>query len=223
MSLDVWEIDEAGLRRHPDYATELERRNPLGVVGRVDWGGGARQGLTLVLNGHVDVVPPGDAARWTTPPFRMDVRDGRAYGRGVLDMKGPLVAGLAGAKAVLDSGVALDGSLLVHSVIGEEGRWTWYAGDGASRPHGGRRHRAGADRSPGGDRPGRCAQLPALRTGQGRARGAAPRGRERAGKAHACLRASDGVRTGTQRRRARSALRRQSGAPCDLRRDRARR
>ena len=86
----------------------------------MDWGGGARQGPTLVLNGHVDVVPPGDAARWTTPPFRMDVRDGRAYGRGVLDMKGPLVAGLAGLKAVLDSDVALDGSLLVHSVIGEE-------------------------------------------------------------------------------------------------------
>ena len=120
MSLDVWEIDEAELRLHPDYATELERTNPLGVVGRVDWDGGAGRGPTLVLNGHVDVVPPGDLARWTTPPFRMDVRGGRVYGRGVLDMKGPLVAGLAGVKAVLDSDVAPGGSLLVHSVIGEE-------------------------------------------------------------------------------------------------------
>ena len=120
MSLDVWEIDEAELRLHRDYATELERTNPLGVVGRVDWDGGAGRGPTLVLNGHVDVVPPGDLARWTTPPFRMDVRGGRVYGRGVLDMKGPLVAGLAGVKAVLDSDVAPGGSLLVHSVIGEE-------------------------------------------------------------------------------------------------------
>jgi len=135
MDLDVWEIDEAELSRHPDYATEIERRNPLGVVGRVDWdGGGGRSpngggrtgngptgsGPTLVLNGHVDVVPPGDVSRWTAPPFRMDVRGGRVYGRGVLDMKGPLVAGLAGVRAVLDSGVGLHGSLLFQSVIGEE-------------------------------------------------------------------------------------------------------
>lgn len=131
MDLDVWEIDEAEVRRHPDYATEIEREDPLGVVGRVGWGtgggGGGTDGgngstepRTLVLNGHVDVVPPGDLARWATPPFEMVARDGRVYGRGVLDMKGPLVAGLAGVKAVLDSGVRLRGSVLFQSVIGEE-------------------------------------------------------------------------------------------------------
>ena len=138
MGLDVWEIDEAEVSGHPDYATEITREDPLGVVGRVDWVGGKRSGRdgpgradpdveraagrgpTLVLNGHVDVVPPGDEARWTTPPFEMDVRGGRVYGRGVLDMKGPLVAGLAGVKAVLDSGAALRGSLLFQSVVGEE-------------------------------------------------------------------------------------------------------
>ena len=138
MDLDVWEIDEAELRRHPDYATEIEREDPLGVVGRVGWGAGGRGGRaddgvgggksrTLVLNGHVDVVPPGDVGRWETPPFEMVVRDGRVYGRGVLDMKGPLVAGLAGVKAVLDGGAGggpgvprLCGSVLFQSVIGEE-------------------------------------------------------------------------------------------------------
>ena len=131
MDLDVWEIDEAELRRHPDYATEIEREDPLGVVGRVGWGAGGRDGgtvdgngnhesRTLVLNGHVDVVPPGDEGRWETPPFEMVARGGRVYGRGVLDMKGPLVAGLAGVKAVLDGGAGLGGSLLFQSVIGEE-------------------------------------------------------------------------------------------------------
>ncbi len=127
LDVDVWEIDEAALSSHPDYATELDRRNPMGVVGRYRWTEGSRlegsaavEGRTLVLNGHVDVVPPGDPSRWTAPPFRMDVRGGRVYGRGVLDMKGPLVAGLAGVKAVLDSGVGLRGSVLVQSVIGEE-------------------------------------------------------------------------------------------------------
>ena len=131
MDLDVWEIDEAELRRHPDYATEIEREDPLGVVGRVGWGAGGREGgpddgdggresRTLVINGHVDVVPPGDVGRWDTPPFEMVVRGGRVHGRGVLDMKGPLVAGLAGVKAVMDGGAGLGGSVLVQSVIGEE-------------------------------------------------------------------------------------------------------
>ena len=127
LDVDVWEIDEAEVGRHPDYTTELEREHPLGVVGRCRFAEGSPvegartdEGPRLVLNGHVDVVPPGDLSRWTTPPFRMDVRGGRAYGRGVLDMKGPLVAGLAGVKAVLDSGVGLRGSVLVQSVIGEE-------------------------------------------------------------------------------------------------------
>lgn len=117
MDVDVWEIDEPAVARHPDYATEIEREDPLGVVGRARRGDGGR---TLVLNGHVDVVPPGDRSRWATPPFEMVWRGGRVYGRGAVDMKGPLVAGLAGVGAVLASGCALRGSLLFQSVIGEE-------------------------------------------------------------------------------------------------------
>ena len=117
MDVDVWEIDEARLRRHPDYATEIERRDPLGVVGRARWSDGGR---TLVLNGHVDVVPPGDRSRWATPPFEMVRKGERVHGRGVVDMKGPLVAGVAGVGAVLASGVSLRGSLLFQSVVGEE-------------------------------------------------------------------------------------------------------
>ncbi|MDE2783645.1 MAG: ArgE/DapE family deacylase [Gemmatimonadota bacterium] len=129
MKLDVWEIDEAELSRHPEYASEIVREDPLGVVGCWEEEGGDL-GPALVLNGHVDVVPPGDERRWTTPPFEMALREDpsrpaararrRVYGRGVLDMKGPLVAGLAGVKAVLDSGIPLRGSLCFHSVVGEE-------------------------------------------------------------------------------------------------------
>ena len=117
MDVDVWEIDETGLGRHPDYTTEIQRSDPLGVVGRARWGDGGR---TLVLNGHVDVVPPGDRSRWATPPFEMVRKGGRVHGRGVVDMKGPLVAGLAGVRAVLASMATLRGSLLFQSVIGEE-------------------------------------------------------------------------------------------------------
>ena len=117
MDVDVWEIDEARLARHPDYATEIERHDSLGVVGGARWGDGRR---TLVLNGHVDVVPPGDRSRWATPPFEMVRMGERVHGRGVVDMKGPLVAGLAGVRAVLASKASLRGSLVFQSVIGEE-------------------------------------------------------------------------------------------------------
>ncbi len=49
----------------------------------------------LVLNGHLDVVPPGDPARWSVPPFEGVVRDGRLFGRGAADMKSGVAAMIA--------------------------------------------------------------------------------------------------------------------------------
>src|ERR1700745_852878 len=42
----------------------------------------------LMLTGHTDVVPPGDAAKWTHPPFASEIVGGVLYGRGAGDMKG---------------------------------------------------------------------------------------------------------------------------------------
>jgi succinyl-diaminopimelate desuccinylase len=55
------------------------------------------EGPVLVFAGHTDVVPPGDAARWTHPPFSGEVRDGVLYGRGAADMKGGVAASVAAA------------------------------------------------------------------------------------------------------------------------------
>jgi succinyl-diaminopimelate desuccinylase len=49
--------------------------------------------------GHVDVVPPGEQAKWTHPPFAGKIADGTLYGRGAVDMKGAIACALA---AVLD-------------------------------------------------------------------------------------------------------------------------
>ncbi len=51
----------------------------------------------LVLNGHLDVVPPGDPTRWSVPPFEGAMRDGRLYGRGAADMKSGVAAMIAAA------------------------------------------------------------------------------------------------------------------------------
>jgi succinyl-diaminopimelate desuccinylase len=60
----------------------------------------------LMLTGHTDVVPAGDAARWTHPPFASEIADGVLYGRGAVDMKGAIACKIA---AVLDHLAAHDG------------------------------------------------------------------------------------------------------------------
>jgi acetylornithine deacetylase len=116
LDTDVWEIDFASLKRHPAYTADVERSAGLGVVGTL----GAARGRTLILNGHVDVVPAGEVDRWTRPPFELTEADGRLFGRGVVDMKGQVCAALFAAKAIRDSGVELEGALQIQSVIGEE-------------------------------------------------------------------------------------------------------
>ena len=56
------------------------------------------QGETLAFAGHTDIVPPGDANRWITPPFEPTIRDGMLFGRGAADMKGSLAAMVVAAE-----------------------------------------------------------------------------------------------------------------------------
>lgn len=56
--------------------------------------------------GHLDVVPA-NAADWKFPPYDMTIEDGRIYGRGTMDDKGPMLAAMYGARALMDAGVKL--------------------------------------------------------------------------------------------------------------------
>ena len=131
LAVDRWTIDLDELSRHPSFSAELERDEAIGLVGTLPGTpeaapgaergpGGSGSGRTLVLNGHVDVVPPGDDALWTDPPFSGTVREGRLYGRGALDMKGALVAALYALRAVRSTGLRLAGDVHLQSVVGEE-------------------------------------------------------------------------------------------------------
>lgn len=116
LKVDAWDFAVSDLRGHPAFSMEVERDHGTGVVGRMGQG----KGRTLILNGHVDVVPPGDDALWNHPPWKATVRGGQIFGRGAADMKGGLACALFAAKAIHDSGTRLRGTLLVESVIGEE-------------------------------------------------------------------------------------------------------
>ncbi len=93
-----WDADPVALARDPDYpGSEMPRASLPLAAGTLR---GARPGPRVLLAGHTDVVPPGDRAAWSLDPFRPEVRDGHAYGRGACDMKGGLVAALAALAAV---------------------------------------------------------------------------------------------------------------------------
>lgn len=86
------------------------------VIGRI----GPGRGPKLLLDGHMDTVDIGDPSRWSHPPYDGVIEDGVLYGRGACDMKGGLAAMIYSAKALLDSGVKLDGDLYVAAVVQEE-------------------------------------------------------------------------------------------------------
>lgn len=124
LEVDHWQIPLDELLAEPDFpGAEVERCEAWGLVGRLpgtapDTGIG---GDTLLLNGHVDVVPIGNPAAWSRPDaFSGDVVGDMLYGRGACDMKAGLVAALAAVQAVRAVGVPLRGDLLLASVAGEE-------------------------------------------------------------------------------------------------------
>ena len=88
------------------------------MVGRLP---GRRDGPSLMVDCHVDVVPPGAPDAWSHPdPFGGSVDATHVHGRGSCDMKGGLVAALWAAQALAALRVPLDGDLVVACVQGEE-------------------------------------------------------------------------------------------------------
>jgi len=87
-----------------------ERPNILGYIG------GGEPSVAILA--HMDVVPPGNG--WRQDPFSPRVSDGRIYGRGTLDNKGPYAAAWAGVKAILKSSLPFKGSIILGAVADEE-------------------------------------------------------------------------------------------------------
>ncbi len=122
LDVDRWDIDVEGLSRDPQFpGMEVERSAAVGVTATLRGTGGGR---TLLLNGHTDVVPPGDRGAWSGDPFTARERevDGedRLVARGSCDMKAGVAAMWAAVRAVRASGVVLRGDVVLAPVVGEE-------------------------------------------------------------------------------------------------------
>lgn len=74
----------------------------------------------LMLNAHMDTVAVSQLATWHHSPFGAEIEHGRLYGVGACDMKGGLAAMVYGAKLLRDSGLNLQGSLVLACVVLEE-------------------------------------------------------------------------------------------------------
>jgi acetylornithine deacetylase len=117
LDVDAWKLDLDALRADPRYpGTEAERTEGYGLVAQTAPGTPA-----LVLQGHVDVVPVGDLAKWPDrDPYSAAIRGDVLYGRGACDMKAGVAVNNAVLRTLQRSGVRLQRPLGVHCVVSEE-------------------------------------------------------------------------------------------------------
>jgi acetylornithine deacetylase len=120
LRVDEFEVDEDKIRDHPGYSPSIVsyagRRNVVGVHQPK----GAVRGRSLILNGHIDVVPVGAQRLWTKPPFAPWIDGDRLYGRGAGDMKAGIVAYCTAFEALRSLGLEPAAPVYLQSVIEEE-------------------------------------------------------------------------------------------------------
>lgn len=116
--LDIWELGGEELRNHPAFCSD--RNSFEGSPNLVAVLKGTGGGRSIILNGHIDVVPTGDEKNWKHDPFSGHIECGKLYGRGATDMKGGSVALLMAIESLIATGVKLNGDVIFQSVIEEE-------------------------------------------------------------------------------------------------------
>lgn len=120
LAVDRWQIRVEDIRHLPGFSpVTVSYDNAWNVVGTHRPAAQA-QGRSLILNGHIDVVPTGPLDMWTQPPFAPTVEDGWMRGRGAGDMKAGLAANLFALDALARLGLAPAADVIVQSVIEEE-------------------------------------------------------------------------------------------------------
>lgn len=122
LAVDRWQLNVDDILHLPGFSPGvIDYANSYNVVGAHRPESPRRKGgKSLILNGHIDVVPEGPLDMWDSPPYQAR-RDGdRLYGRGAGDMKAGLVSCLYAFDALVEAGYRPAADVFVQSVIEEE-------------------------------------------------------------------------------------------------------
>jgi acetylornithine deacetylase len=129
LTVDIFDIDRDAIARHPGGSRISSKHSTAPVVVGI-YRPKRERGRSLILQGHVDVVPPGPLDMWSTPPFEPVVCDGWMYGRGAGDMKAGVSAAVFALDALRRAGFEPAGTVYLQSVVEEES-----TGNGALMTH----------------------------------------------------------------------------------------
>ena len=111
------------LRKTLEIAEGLGFRTKYGDEGYYGYAEVGECDEMIAVLGHLDVVPAGTPDAWETDPFDPVEKDGRIFGRGTQDDKGPTLAALFAAKALMDAGVTFNKRLRFIFGTDEETLW----------------------------------------------------------------------------------------------------
>nr|WP_281269350.1 peptidase [Falsibacillus pallidus] len=118
LELDIWDLNRKELEHHAFFRCDRDSFEGNPNICAVWKGKGG--GRSIILNGHIDVVPEGDEKDWRNDPYSGMIKDGKLYGRGSTDMKGGSVSLLLAIQALKELDVTLRGDVIFQSVIEEE-------------------------------------------------------------------------------------------------------
>ncbi len=117
--VDRWQIDVNDIAHLPGFSPVTGNYDDaVNVVGT--YHSRERNGKSLILNGHIDVVPAGPLEMWDRPPFEPYCKNGWMYGRGAGDMKAGIAANLYALDALRTLGYAPGADVHFQSVVEEE-------------------------------------------------------------------------------------------------------
>lgn len=119
LAMDRWQISVEDIKSHPGFSpVAVDYSNAINVVGTHR--PREETGRSLILNGHVDVVPVGPLDMWQNPPFEPHIEGDWLYGRGSGDMKAGIAANLFALDALRAIGYQPAATVYVQSVTEEE-------------------------------------------------------------------------------------------------------
>ena len=117
--VDDWTVPMSELADQPGFCDAAGDITEIRAVNGTLEGKGSG-GKSLILQGHLDVVPEGPEDMWATPPYDPVIKDGWMHGRGAGDMKAGDTAALFAVDAIRRAGFAPEGRIHYQSVIEEE-------------------------------------------------------------------------------------------------------